>query len=63
MRWYTEMGRRVWLYEIRNFFLRDRRTRRGPTVQEFWGNPQDGEERSMTAGAPGRRPPAEVATV
>jgi anaerobic magnesium-protoporphyrin IX monomethyl ester cyclase len=48
MRWYTEMGRRVWLYEIRNFFLRDRRTRKGPTVQEFWGQPQDAEERSMS---------------
>ncbi len=48
MRWYTEMGRRVWLYEIRNFFLRDRRLRKGPTVQEFWGKPQDAEEKSMT---------------
>ncbi len=49
MRWYAEMGRRVWLYEIRNFFLRDRRLGKGPTVREFWGLPQDAEERSMEA--------------
>jgi anaerobic magnesium-protoporphyrin IX monomethyl ester cyclase len=48
MRWYSEMGRRVWLYELRNFFLRDRRLVDGPTVRELWGEPQDAEERSMT---------------
>jgi anaerobic magnesium-protoporphyrin IX monomethyl ester cyclase len=47
MRWYAEMGRRVWLYELKNFFLRDRRTRKGPSVEEFWGKPQDHEEKSM----------------
>ena len=26
---------------------RDRRLRKGPTVREFWGSPQDHEERSM----------------
>jgi anaerobic magnesium-protoporphyrin IX monomethyl ester cyclase len=35
MRWYTQMGRRVWPYEILNF-LRDRLVKRGPTVAE-WG--------------------------
>jgi anaerobic magnesium-protoporphyrin IX monomethyl ester cyclase len=47
MRWYTEMGRRVWLYEVKNFVLRDERTDQGPTVREMWGAPQDDEERSM----------------
>jgi anaerobic magnesium-protoporphyrin IX monomethyl ester cyclase len=47
MRWYTEMGRRVWLYELKNFFLRDRRLRNGPTLRDFWGDPQDAEEQSM----------------
>ncbi|MBV8881127.1 MAG: magnesium-protoporphyrin IX monomethyl ester anaerobic oxidative cyclase, partial [Planctomycetaceae bacterium] len=47
MRWYSEMGRRVWLYELKNFFFRDRRTRKGPTVEQFWGAPQDREEKSM----------------
>jgi anaerobic magnesium-protoporphyrin IX monomethyl ester cyclase len=49
MRWYAEMGRRVWLYEVKNFFFRDRREAAGagPTVGEFWGTPQDDEEQSM----------------
>jgi len=41
------MGRRVWLYEVKNFVLRDERTDQGPTVREMWGAPQDDEERSM----------------
>ena len=47
MRWYMEMGRRVWLYEVRNFLLRDKRLEDGPTVREFWGAPRDDEEKSM----------------
>jgi anaerobic magnesium-protoporphyrin IX monomethyl ester cyclase len=47
MRWYTQMGSRVWPYEIRNFFMRDRRLAHGPTVRQFWGKPQEGGERSM----------------
>jgi anaerobic magnesium-protoporphyrin IX monomethyl ester cyclase len=54
MRWYTEMGRRVWPHEILEF-LRDRRLRWGPTVREFWGAPQDEEEQSMSAAKPERR--------
>jgi anaerobic magnesium-protoporphyrin IX monomethyl ester cyclase len=46
MRWYTQMGRRVWPYEIRNFF-RDPLRRHGPTVAAFWGATQDAEEESM----------------
>jgi hypothetical protein len=47
MRWYTRIGRRVWPHEIRNFLFRDRRTKNGPTVRQFWGAPQDDEEASM----------------
>jgi anaerobic magnesium-protoporphyrin IX monomethyl ester cyclase len=54
MRWYTQMGRRVWPYEILNF-MRDRLLRHGPTVAEFWGPPQDSEEESMSATRPERR--------
>ena len=54
MRWYSEMGRRVWPFELRNFFLRDRRKKNGPTVAEFWGAPQDAEEQSMAAPQPER---------
>jgi anaerobic magnesium-protoporphyrin IX monomethyl ester cyclase len=48
MRWYTQMGRRVWPYEIWNF-LRDPLQRNGPTVAEFWGAAQDAEEESMAS--------------
>jgi len=51
MRWYSQMGRRVWPFEIVTFFLR-RRIRNGPTLAEFWGAPQDQEETSMV---PARR--------
>jgi anaerobic magnesium-protoporphyrin IX monomethyl ester cyclase len=54
MRWYSQMGRRVWPYEILKF-LRDRLLTAGPTVAEFWGAPQDGEEESMSAKEPERR--------
>ena len=45
MRWYTQMGRRVWPHEIIGFF-RKRRIADGPTVAEFWG-PADNDENSM----------------
>src|SRR5690242_15088345 len=54
MRWYTQMGRRVWPHEILEFF-RARRLKWGPSVREFWGAPQDGEEQSMIATRPERR--------
>lgn len=47
MRWYTRMGRRVWFHEIRHWLFLDRRTATGPTLQEFWGAPQEAEEESM----------------
>lgn len=49
MRWYAQMGRRVWPYEILTFFLR-RRTMKGPSVVTFWGAPQDAEENTMVRG-------------
>jgi anaerobic magnesium-protoporphyrin IX monomethyl ester cyclase len=53
MRWYTQMGRRVWPYEIRNFW-RDPLRKDGPTVADFWGAAQDAEEESMKT-RPGRQ--------
>ena len=35
MRWYSSIGRRVWLYEILQWLFGDRRTRTGPTLAEF----------------------------
>ncbi len=36
-----------WPYEILGFLFRERRTAQGPTLEEFWGAPQDAEEESM----------------
>jgi anaerobic magnesium-protoporphyrin IX monomethyl ester cyclase len=55
VRWYSQMGRRVWPFELRNFFFRDRRLGNGPTVAELWGAPQDAEEQSMAAAHPERQ--------
>lgn len=56
MRWYTKMGRRVWFHELADFFLKNPLLRNGPTLEEFWGKPQDAEEESMTL-------PARIAAV
>ncbi len=37
MRWYSNIGRRVWTYEVWQWLFFDRRTRHGPTVAEFLG--------------------------
>ncbi len=57
-RWYYKMGRRVWPYELKNFLFRDSR-RVGPTLADFWGQPQEAEEQSMTVE---RRPRPALAT-
>lgn len=44
MRWYARMGRRVWMHEWWNFLVRDRHVTKGPTLEEFWGAPQDHQE-------------------
>lgn len=36
MRWYSNIGRRVWLHEIWNFVFRDSRIEHGPSMAEFW---------------------------
>ena len=35
MRWYSGIGKRVWIFEIWQWLFHDRRTRNGPTVAEF----------------------------
>jgi anaerobic magnesium-protoporphyrin IX monomethyl ester cyclase len=52
MRWYTQMGRRVWPYEIFNFLFVDKHQKKGPSVGEFWGAAQDSEEQSMSVAKP-----------
>lgn len=50
-RWYTKMGRRVWFHEVAEF-LRDAGSHLvdGPSLEQFWGPPQDAEEESMVKG-------------
>jgi anaerobic magnesium-protoporphyrin IX monomethyl ester cyclase len=51
-RWYTRMGWRVWLHEIRDAVLHPARP--GPTVGQFWGEDQLPED-ALTRGASPRR--------
>jgi anaerobic magnesium-protoporphyrin IX monomethyl ester cyclase len=44
MGWFTRMGRRVIVHEWWNFFFHDVRVRNGPTLEHFWGAPQDHQE-------------------
>jgi anaerobic magnesium-protoporphyrin IX monomethyl ester cyclase len=37
MRWYTRIGRQVWLHEVREFLFKRRRLKNGPTLREFMG--------------------------
>ena len=54
MRWYTQMGRRVWPHEILGFLF-GRRVTNGPNVAEFWGASQAHEEEAMVASRPERQ--------
>jgi anaerobic magnesium-protoporphyrin IX monomethyl ester cyclase len=44
MFWFTRMGRRVLVHEWYSFLFRDRRVKNGPTLEQFWGAPQDHQE-------------------
>lgn len=48
MRWYYQIGRRVWPYEIWNFLFRDLRTQNGPKLHDFWVPLQDGENAEIS---------------
>jgi len=43
MNWYYRIGRRVWPYEIRRFFLHDKPRESGKTLAEFWDESRPGE--------------------
>jgi anaerobic magnesium-protoporphyrin IX monomethyl ester cyclase len=61
MRWYYQMGSRVWRHEIKRFALHEPRVHDGPTVRAMWGEPQAAEEQSMVV-LRRRRKTAELAT-
>ena len=47
MRWYSNIGRRVWVFEIWQWLFSDARTRLGPALTEFlqgkWNRPGEGD--------------------
>ena len=49
VRWYYRVGRRVLFFELGNFFFRERakHLKNGPTLEQFWGAPQDAEENAL----------------
>jgi len=47
MRWYYRIGRKVWFHEIWCFLFQDHQLNKGPTLEEFWGEPQDREQYAM----------------
>ncbi len=60
MGWYYEIGLRVLRFEIGNFLRRDQLQTRGPSLQEFWGAPQNAEENALRAPARGGKSDAEI---
>ncbi len=63
MRWYSNIGRRVWCYEIWQWLFSDRRVRHGPTVAEFlkggWRRKPSCETGEPAAGQPAIDLPAD----
>ncbi len=47
IRWYYRVALGVLKFEIGNFLRRDKHTPNGPTLAEFWGEPQDAEENAL----------------
>jgi len=50
MRWYSNIGRRVWPYEIWQWLFYDRRIRYGPTLAEFLKGAWKQEQTTLTRG-------------
>jgi anaerobic magnesium-protoporphyrin IX monomethyl ester cyclase len=44
MRWYYQIGRKVWLFEIWSFLFREQHRKDGPTLAEFWSATRDRED-------------------
>lgn len=55
IRWYYQMGRRVWFFEVGNWLFRDKRLRAGPTLRQFWGEDQVAEQEPLRIVRRGRR--------
>jgi anaerobic magnesium-protoporphyrin IX monomethyl ester cyclase len=38
MRWYTNIGRRVWFWEVWQFFFKTKLEKEKITLENFWGS-------------------------
>ena len=56
MRWYSEMGRRVWFHEVFEFLFSTRRLRGGPTLKDFAGSSLETREYALQRGKPAAAP-------
>jgi anaerobic magnesium-protoporphyrin IX monomethyl ester cyclase len=48
MRWYTKMGRRVWLHEIAEFVFKVRFSETILTLKDFWGESLHEKEEALS---------------
>lgn len=55
MRWYSEMGRRVWLHEVFEFIFASPRVRNGPALKAFLGPTLETREYALEKATPARR--------
>jgi anaerobic magnesium-protoporphyrin IX monomethyl ester cyclase len=51
MKWYYRIGRRVWPFEIWNFFFNERRQNDGLTLSEFWEKTCDSKIQKLRTSA------------
>jgi anaerobic magnesium-protoporphyrin IX monomethyl ester cyclase len=52
MRWYSQMGRRVWFHEVFQFVFDGRRVKDGPTLREFMGASLEDREYALDKAKP-----------
>ena len=55
MRWYSEMGRRVWLHEVFEFLFKTVRERNGPSLKAFLGSTLETREYALEKAAATQR--------
>jgi len=47
MRWYTQIGRRVWFHEVTEFIFNTRIMKQGPSLRDFMGSSLANREYSL----------------
>ena len=57
MRWYTRIGRRVWMHEVLEFLFLTRREKHGPTLETFAGKDLSEREYALAKRIPNAERP------